>query len=56
MVSHHPAKFDDHMHCGSGGMFLVVEGQDFTWSRFYPPLLFSLKHMVGHVCTYKISQ
>ena len=29
MVSHHPAKFGGHSHCGSGDiMFLVAEEQD----------------------------
>ena len=46
MVSHHPAKFDGHRHCGSGDlMFLVVEEQDSTCLRFNPPLLFISK---GH--------
>ena len=43
MVSHHPAKFGDHRHCGSGDtMFVVVEGQDSTCPRLDPPLLFTL--------------
>ena len=33
MVSQHPAKFGDHRHYVSGGMFLVVEEQDSTCSR-----------------------
>ena len=43
MVSHHPAKFGDHRHCGSGDiMFLVAEEQNSRCSRFNPPLLFNL--------------
>ena len=46
MVNHHPAKFGGHRHCNSGDMmFPVVEGQDSTFPRFYPPLLFISK---GH--------
>ena len=43
MVSHHPAKFDDHRHCGSSGyiMFLVAEEENSRCSRFSPPLLFN---------------
>ena len=33
MVSHHPATFGGHRHCGSGVTFLVVEKQDSTCSR-----------------------
>ena len=39
-VSHHPAKFGGHTLCGSGDMFLVVEGQNSTCSRLNLPLLF----------------
>ena len=42
MVIHHPAKFGDHKHCGSGGMFLVAEEQNSRCPRFNPPLLFNL--------------
>ena len=28
MVSHHPTKFADHRHCGSGDKFLVVAEED----------------------------
>ena len=45
MVSHHPAKFGDHGHCGSEDMFLVAEKKDSRCSRFNPPLLFISK---GH--------
>ena len=46
MVSHHPAKFGEHRHCGSGGlMFLVAEEENSRWSRFNTPLLFISK---GH--------
>ena len=42
MVSHHPAKFGDHGHCGSGDiMFLVAEEENSRCSRFNPSLLFS---------------
>ena len=30
IVSHHPAKFYGHKHCGAGGMFLIVEKHDST--------------------------
>ena len=43
MVSHHPAMFGGHIHCGSGDMFLMVEEQDSTCSSLYPPLLFLSK-------------
>ena len=36
MVSHHPAKFGDHRHCGSGDVF----SENSRHSRFNPPLLF----------------
>ena len=45
MVSHHPAKFGDHGHCGSEDMFLVAEKEDYRCSRFNLPLLFISK---GH--------
>ena len=45
MVSHHPAKFGDHRHCGSGDMFLVAEEENSRCSCFNPPLLFISK---GH--------
>ena len=41
MVSHHPAKFGDHRHCGSGDMFLVAEEENSRCSRFNLPLLFN---------------
>ena len=44
MVSHDPAKFGGHRHCGSGDlMFLVVEGQDSTCPCFNLPLQFISK-------------
>ena len=44
MVSHHPAKFGDHRHCGSRNiMFLVAEEENPRRSRFNPPLLFVSK-------------
>ena len=41
MVSHHPAKFGDRRHCGSGDMFLVAEEENSRCFRFNPPLLFN---------------
>ena len=44
MVSHHPAKFGGHGHCGSGDvMFLVVKDQDSTCPPFHLLLLFILR-------------
>ena len=44
MVSHHPAKFTDDRHYGSGDlMFLVVEKQDFTLFHLNMLLLFISK-------------
>ena len=46
MVSHHPAKFGGHRHCGSGDMiFLVAEEENSKCSCFNLPLLFISK---GH--------
>ena len=46
MVNHHPAKFRDHRHCGSGDvMFLVAEKENSRCSHFNLPLLFISK---GH--------
>ena len=37
MLSHRPAKFGGHRHCGSGDiMFLVAGGKDCRCSRFSP--------------------
>ena len=42
MVIHHPEKFCDHRHCGSGDiMFLVAEQENSRCSRFNQPLLFN---------------
>ena len=42
MVSHHPAMFGDHRHCGSGDiMVLVAEEENSRCSCFNLPLLFS---------------
>ena len=42
MVTHRPAKFGDHRHCGSGDiMFLVAEEENSICSRFNPSLLFN---------------
>ena len=56
MASHHPTNFSDSRHCGSGDMFLMVKGQNSTFSHLNPPLLFSLKHIICHVRRYEISQ
>ena len=39
IVSHSPAKFGGHGHCGSGDLFLVVEEEDSRCSGFNSPLL-----------------
>ena len=41
MVSHHPANFGGHRHCGSGDMFLVAKEENSRCSRFNSPLLFN---------------
>ena len=42
MISHHPAKFDDHRHYGNGDiMFLVAEEENSRCSYFNLPLLFN---------------
>ena len=45
MVSHHPAKFGDHRHCGNGDMFLV---------RKIPDALASVHHYcsICHYCLF----
>ena len=53
MVSHHPDNFGDQRHCGSGDMFVVVEGQNSAFARHY---CFSLKHKTCHGDTYEISE
>ena len=46
MVSHHPAKFGNHKHRGSGDiLFLVAEEEKSRCSRLHPSLLFMSK---GH--------
>ena len=41
-LSHDPAKFGGHRHCGSGDiMFLVAKEENSRCSRFNPPLLFN---------------
>ena len=43
MVSHHPAKFGDHGHCGSGDItFLVAEEENPRCFRFNPPSIAKL--------------
>ena len=45
MVSHHPGKFRDHRHYGSGD--IVAEEENSRRSRFNPPLLFiSKEHII----------
>ena len=44
-VSHYPAKFGGHKHCGHGDLFLVAEEDYFRCSCFNLPLLFIVK---GH--------
>ena len=44
MVSHHPAQFGVHRHCGSRDLiFSVVQKQDSTCCRLHLPLLFISK-------------
>ena len=44
MLSHHPAMFSGHGHCGNGKVtFFVVGEQNFTRSRLNLPLLFFSK-------------
>ena len=44
MISHCPAKFGGHRHCGSGDiMLLVAEEEDFRCCHFNSPLLFISK-------------
>ena len=46
MVGHHSTRFGDHRHCGSGYMFLLVDGQDSKCSRLNLPLM---KLMTCHI-------
>ena len=43
MKSHHPTILGGRRHCGSGDMFLLVEGQDSAYPCFNPILLFISK-------------
>ena len=44
MLSHYPAKFRKHRHCGSGDMMLLmVEGHDSTCPQLNLPLLYIAK-------------
>ena len=53
MVSHHPAKFGGHRHCGSGDMmFVVVEGQESTCPRLDSPLLLISNNAHGIPCSH----
>ena len=45
MLSHHPANFGGHRHCGNGDMFLVAKKENSRCSSFNPPLPFISK---GH--------
>ena len=56
MVSHHPAKFDGHRHCGSGNMnipantILLQRRISVTvYARLFLLLLFFVKHVACHV-------
>ena len=42
MASHHLVKFVGYNNCGCGDIFLVVEGQVYTYNSLNPPLLFFL--------------
>ena len=42
MVSHHPARFGDHRHCGSGEIMSLVAEEENSCTHFNPPLLFNL--------------
>ena len=54
MVSHHPAKFGGHKHCGNRDkMILAVEEQDSTCSH---QSLMSLQHMAWKHNTYHVSK
>ena len=60
MLSHHPAKFGGHRHCGSGDrMLLVVAEDDSRCYCFNPPLLFiskdmGCKHSAYHINNYDL--
>ena len=44
MISYHPTKFGGHRCYDTEGiMFLLIEGQDSTWPRVNPLLLFISK-------------
>ena len=56
MVSHYPAKFDGHRHCGSGNMnipantILLQRRISVTvYARLFLLLLFFVKHVACHV-------
>ena len=56
MVSHHPANFGGHRHCGSGDMILiVVEGQIPHALSQIRNHCSSVKHMACHTHTCEIS-
>ena len=53
MISHHPATFVGHKHCGSADLFVVVEEQTSTYPRLNPPIVFISKTH-GMPCSHKI--
>ena len=57
MVGHHLAKLGGHRGFGSGDMMFVVdEGQDFTYFRLIPHYLLSSKHIACYARIRKILQ
>ena len=53
MVSHQPAKFGGHRHCGIEDTFLVVAEQDSTCPCLNPPLLFT-SEVHGMPCSHAV--
>ena len=51
MVSHHPAKFGDNRHCGSGDIILVAKEENSSSIRHYRSFLKDMgwKHTVYHI-------
>ena len=57
MVSHHPAKFGKHRHCGSEDIIFLLAGeQDSRCSSFNPPLLFMSKFVAWKHTAYYIDK
>ena len=54
MVSHYPAKFDNHWHCGSRDIIFLVAEEVSRCSHFNLPLLFIAKRhdLKAHGMTY----